>query len=240
MSEMVARERLSDLALIDLQAVALYTHDARGRIVRINEPDGERAPRLFLGRTRAGNLWRFRNDLPDDLVAALDRRLAREPIAADLSQPPACYDDLYDLLQSQAPVAAIWAGPAWRFPDEIAVPTGVVAITPANSDLLRAHFPWAAREIAALLPCYAVVQGGAAVSICRSVRLTPDAAEAGVDTVAAYRGRGYATAVAAAWAIAVRASGRIPLYSTSWDNLASRRVAQHLGLVLYGADLAFV
>ncbi|MGH2617528.1 MAG: GNAT family N-acetyltransferase, partial [Thermomicrobiales bacterium] len=39
------------------------------------------------------------------------------------------------------------------------------------------------------------------------------------------------------WAQAVRQEGRIPLYSTSWENLASQAVARKLGLVLYGVDL---
>jgi len=85
-------------------------------------------------------------------------------------------------------------------------------------------------------PCHAVVRDGAAVSLCFSSRTTGDAAEAGLNTVEAFRRRGYATAVTAAWALAVRRSGRIPLYSTSWDNLASRAVARRLGLILYGAD----
>ena len=41
----------------------------------------------------------------------------------------------------------------------------------------------------------------------------------------------------AAWAQAVRTQGGIPLYSTSWDNRASRAVAHNLGLSLYGEDL---
>jgi hypothetical protein len=43
--------------------------------------------------------------------------------------------------------------------------------------------------------------------------------------------------VVAAWARAIRESGGEPLYSTSWDNKASRGVARKLGLLLYGEDL---
>jgi hypothetical protein len=60
--------------------------------------------------------------------------------------------------------------------------------------------------------------------------------EAGVETAAASR-RGHAPAVVAAWAAAVRALGAEPLYSTSWQNSASRAVARKLGLVPCGRDL---
>jgi hypothetical protein len=42
--------------------------------------------------------------------------------------------------------------------------------------------------------------------------------------------------VTAAWAQAVRKSGRIPLYSCSWSNAASLAVAAKLGLVPYASD----
>jgi predicted GNAT family acetyltransferase len=57
-------------------------------------------------------------------------------------------------------------------------------------------------------------------------------------TLEEFRGRGYAPAVVAAWAHAVREAGRIPLYSTTWDNLASRAVARKLGLIVYGSNLS--
>jgi hypothetical protein len=39
-----------------------------------------------------------------------------------------------------------------------------------------------------------------------------------------------------AWAGALRRAGVIPLYSTSWDNAASRGVARGLGLAMYAED----
>jgi predicted GNAT family acetyltransferase len=62
-------------------------------------------------------------------------------------------------------------------------------------------------------------------------------AEAGVETIERFRGRGYGTTSVVAWAAAIRREGRVPLYSTEWENKASRALASSLGLVCYGEDL---
>ena len=133
----------------------------------------------------------------------------------------------------------MWSGPAWCFPDEIsATEHEVIPFTEANDDLVRPLFPVLAEDLPWQQPCLALLDDGRLASVCFSARNTPIAAKAGVHTREEFRGRGYASAVVAAWARAVRREGRIPLYSTSWDNLASRSVARKLGLVLYGADLS--
>ena len=86
-------------------------------------------------------------------------------------------------------------------------------------------------------PLLAYLVDGRAVSVCGSVRITPEAHEAGVETAAEYRGQGCAPQVVAEWAQAVRALGIEPLYSTSWANAASRAVARKLALVQFGSDL---
>jgi predicted GNAT family acetyltransferase len=85
-------------------------------------------------------------------------------------------------------------------------------------------------------PMLAVFEDGAAVSICFCARRSDVAAEAGLETALPFRGRGYAAHVTAAWALSVRATGLIPLYSTAWDNHASRAVARKLGLYAYAAN----
>ena len=91
-------------------------------------------------------------------------------------------------------------------------------------------------EIDYAQPCVVFVRDNQAVSICRSVRITSLAHEAGLETLVPYRGRGYAAAVVAGWATAVRQAGRLPLYSTSTDNMASQSVARKLGLSFYGVN----
>jgi len=113
-------------------------------------------------------------------------------------------------------------------------------ITTANVAVCQRYFPWTAAHLDDLQPCRAVVADGDAVSLCFSSRNATEACAAGVFTVEEYRGHGYAPVVVASWANAVREMGRVPFYSTAWDNLASQAVAQKLGLVLYGADLSIL
>ena len=230
---------ISDPDLMEIHVGALYRVDARNRLLAVNEPGDPPPPRLFFGRTGTGHLWRFRHDLPQPIVDKLEALLRAEPVATELSQPPRCLAELQAALARDALLSATWSGPAWRFPDEL--PTfahDVIQITPERADLVRPIFPILADDLPWCQPCLAIAADGQLASLCFSSRNTTAAAEAGANTIEAFRGRGYAPAIVAAWARAVRQEGRIPLYSTSWDNLASRAVARKLGLILYGADLS--
>ena len=68
--------------MMRIQAEALFTHDLNGRLSRVNEPNGARAPRFFLGRTAQGRVWRFR----DDLGAANGGPLSAEGLDALVSE----------------------------------------------------------------------------------------------------------------------------------------------------------
>jgi RimJ/RimL family protein N-acetyltransferase len=232
---------MSDLQLLQIQVEALFTHDARGRLRYVNEPGGDRAPRFFFGRSREGNIWRCRDDLADVTGRTLDELASEEPVRDDLRAEPRHLDAFLAALRADRESASIASGPAYRFPDALPLPANVTRLTRSDLYLLQL-MAWdlekAAREFEGREPYLAVVEHGVAVSLCHSARLTDQAAEAGVETVEAYRGRGYASAVVAEWAHTLRATGRIPLYSTSWNNLASQGVARKLRLVQYGTDLS--
>ena len=223
---------------LDLHLDALFVHDERGRIVTRNALDGGPAPRFFLGRTPDGNRWRFRDDFPDALASRLEALCKEEPPATDLRAPLQHENGYREFLAGHAPIAETWSGPAYRFPASLP-PTApdVVRLTSGNAHLLRGGDlePWLA-DIGHSEPLVALVREDHAVSVCGSVRITPEAHEAGVETSAAARGRGFAVAVVAAWARAVRELGAEPLYSTSWDNAASQAVARKLGLIPYASD----
>jgi RimJ/RimL family protein N-acetyltransferase len=232
---------MSDLRLLQIQVDALFTHDPRGRIRDVNEPGGDRAPRFFFARGREGNLWRCRDDLDDETARRLEVLASSEPVRDDLRAEPENLDAFLAALGLDRQSASIYSGPAYRFPDELPHPAAVTRITRVDLHLLRL-LSWdlteTAREFERREPYVAVIERDAAVALCHSARLTDRAAEAGVETVEAYRGRGYAAAAVAGWAHIIRAGGRIPLYSTSWDNHASQAVARRLGLVQYGTDLS--
>ncbi len=79
---------ISDLELLEIQVDALFTHHPDGRIRAVNERGAGSLPRFFFGRTRAGNLWRFRYNLPEHTVRKLERLAAYEPVYGDLRVEP--------------------------------------------------------------------------------------------------------------------------------------------------------
>jgi len=225
----------TDFDLIQLQAEALFVYDENGKLLRINEPGNDAPPaRFFLSRSKSGNLWRTRCDVPAELAVKLEKLATAEPVVVDLSEPPRYAAEYAQTLADHAPVIDTWAGPAYYIPSD--QPHNAVQITPENLVLVEAHFDWLLTTLEIYAPVMATVVEGKAVAVCFCSRIAAKVCEAGVHTEDAYRGYGYATQAARGWAAAVRASGRLPLYSTSWSNLASQAIAKKLGGVMYGSD----
>ena len=224
--------------LLEIQINTLYQCDAAGRLLCVNEPGYPPAPRFFMGRTTAGNCWRFRHDLSAALVAQLEALCQAEPVSADLQTPPQNYDAIKARLATQAPIGTEYRGPAYWIPERVTPSPQVVLLDESTIQVAQPHFPWltTADPYYAMGPVAAVLVDGRAVSICFCSRIPGQATEAGLETVAAYRGQGFAGMAVAGWAAAVRQRGWLPLYSTGWDNRASQRVADKLGLVCYGED----
>ena len=222
---------------MDIHVRVLFTHDARSRLLFVNELGSEGpAPRLFLGRTPAGNLWRFRADLPESLVEELEALCVDEPAGMEFGSAPGRLEAYVRLLDSHGPVRKHWTGPAYRFIEYIEPSRPLLAITETNAESLRGGFEELVAELPISQPFVALIEEGRAVSVCRSVRITSEAHEAGVETLPDFRGKGYAKDVVAGWARLVQSMGAIPLYSTSWENTASQAVAKKLHLIPYGAD----
>jgi GNAT acetyltransferase len=228
---------LEALDLMRAHVEALFTHDVAGRMLRVNVPGGNDAPRFFIGRTAQGIERRFRHDVDDAMCLELERACAAEPASDKLMLSPHGSTPYENILGRAGPIRGIWAGPAYYFADELHTTPHATLITEANRDLLQLHLGEWLPDIATGQPLVACIVDGHAVSVCCSVRKTAVAHEAGVETAPEFRGRGYAAQAAAAWGNAVRRANRIPLYSTSWQNAASQALAARLELIRFGADL---
>ncbi|HET7559036.1 MAG TPA: GNAT family N-acetyltransferase, partial [Limnochordia bacterium] len=216
----------------DRQLKTLYVVDSRGRIVSTREPGAQPGPAFALVRGASACAWAVRVDVPETIGAELRRLAAEEPPTTDWRAPLNHFERVAALAGGR-----VWSGPAFLFPDDASTPArgefkealrpvwdaglgGAVRLVEDFRHLARFN-GWTAEELPDRAPIVAVMVDGYAVSVCFCARRSDVAAEAGLETLEAFRGRGYGTLVTAAWAQAVRASGRTPLYSTSWDNAAS-------------------
>jgi RimJ/RimL family protein N-acetyltransferase len=226
----------SPLELLRLHVEALFRHDARSRLVETNEWAPRAAPRFYLGSAAGGQVRRFRADLSEAQIDALELLCRDEPVDADPPRSPRRRDALVRALVAPGEVGRVWSGPAYAFPADAPEGRGCIAIGAANADLLRGGFDAWLDDVPHRQPFVASLDSGRVVSVCTSARITALAHEAGVETLSAFRRRGHAANAVAAWATAVRARGALPLYSTSFENVGSQRVAAKLGLSLYGVD----
>lgn len=210
--------------------------DEAGRIVSTREPQAARGPLFFLVRGLSSCAWAVRADIPADVAEELERLARDEPPISDFRDAPVHAERYSSILKDRFNELRQSAGPAFAFPDSLPEPGEVTVID--DERLLEPNFRgWVPGEIrAGCSPLLAIVENGHPVSICFCARRSEVAAEAGVETIESHRGKGLATRVTAAWALAIRDSGRIPLYSTSWTNHASLDVARKLKLLPYASS----
>lgn len=214
----------------DTHLRTLFSFDNNGRILGTREAIQRPGPKFVQVRGMSEVVWAVRSDVPDDVARELGDLASEEPLVSDLRREPLHIDRYLALVKGE-----LNAGPAFAFPKIIARPAGTELIDDVR--LLHRDFSgWEANEIPASSPIIALIEQGHAVSACFCARRSDSAAEAGVETAVEYRGRGFATRVTAGWALAVRASGRTPLYSTSWSNSASIAIARKLGLIAYASS----
>ncbi len=224
----------SDFQLLEIEVEATYCLDDSGCF------SDDEATRFFIGQTRCANLSRFRNDQPHELIVELEAVVEREPVVSDLRAGLTYLEEYKRILSKWGPMERVKNGLGYRYPQKLQRFPDVVRVGHDNVHLGTESFSWLLEEINDCQPCIAVVEDGKFVSVCHTVRISSKAHVAGVDTLDGYRRKGYATAVAVEWGIAVRELGSMPIYSTALDNIASQGVAAKAGLVLYNADHRFM
>lgn len=235
-----------DPALPALHLDVLYETDDRGRPLRVRGSDRP-APLAHLLRTPFGNRWLIGATLPEDTAARLDTAFADEPVTDPdewEQHEPRCLEvvrALLDPFRHPDREEPEYRGPAFAFPDDLVViGASEVYLPDGDASVVSAALAWITTASEAERPlAVARDERGVVVSVCHSARATSEGAEAGLETAPEARRHGHALAVTSRWAMEVRATGRAPLYSTAWDNEASRAVARRLGLVRYAEDWHF-
>ena len=231
----------TDLDVMRLHVEAEFRHDSAGDLVETNEPTTAAAPRFFFGQSMQGHIIRFRRDVTISRRRQLRDaaiRHAGDASEGDTLDRPLDALPFAEILAQDAPVQHASVGLVFRFPDSLPRSEGTRPFRDAaDAALLHPALAAWAPDIHLSPPLVAAIVDGQAVAVCASVRITPTACEAGVETAAPFRGRGYGRAVVAAWALAVRARKVEPIYSTTWGNDASRALARSLHLPPIGRDL---
>ena len=175
----------------------------------------------------------MRADIPEPEAVELNRLAAREPPSADWERPLLHADRYAAVLGGR-----LLSGPAFTFPEHLEG-EGATFVVGDEAELSHHFCGWVAGEIdAGRGPVLAVRDRGHAVSVCFCARRSQCAAEAGVETAAPFRGRGYAARAVIAWAKRVRTEGLTPLYSTDSSNHASLSVARKLRLIPFATDFS--
>lgn len=220
-------------------AAVMYAHDARGRMLRVNQwDDSSLVPRLHLYLSEDGAICRLRHDLPDEIAAALTRVAEQErglPHELPLNEPR-----YREILAAHEPIERVRCGPAFVFPENFQFESTSLQIAAPDALLLQdALEPWRP-DVPHRQPVFISLTDGRAAAICCSARIGAAAHAAGVETDPAYRRQGHALNAVAGWAKAVQAMGCTPYYSTTWDNTASQAIAARLGLIRIGTDYSIV
>ncbi|WP_334034543.1 GNAT family N-acetyltransferase [Burkholderia cepacia] len=233
---------------LDIDYRTLFRLHPDRRIERENDPDCSPGPRFWLGRGAERNLAGVRADVPFPVAEELARLADSETPSADCTQPA----HLERYLSLLAPVPHWNIGLVYALPHTLGFDTDAhVELIDGDSDagrhLLHALstrgmpeglFSMGFQGAADLwAPWCAAVVDGEVASVAFAARLSEVGAELGLATAPAFRGRGLAAAVTAAWSRLPSLRTRTLFYSTDSDNRASQRVAARLGLTLRGTTL---
>ena len=203
----------------------LFLLDGNKRIISTREPEPGAGPSFSLVRRADSVAWAVNSTIDEELAKEVEALAVDERPTSDLYEAPRHLSRYVELLGGNP-----HSGIAFEFPDAFETPPCFTHI--ADIKLLEQGFNgWTAEEIPDRWPIMAVLEEGVPVSVCFSSRLSELVAEAGVETTPQCRGRGYAGIVTAAWAAAIRGSGRTPIYSALATNEASLAVARKLCLL---------
>ena len=229
------KQLISIKGLLEKHIEALYIMNSQSKLVAINEPwdKTKPAPKLYIGKTIDGNIiYRFACNVPFGLIKKIEIYLNKELINDKIEY----IQEYSEILNSNNNVEEI----IYYF--DYIKHNLIENCIQINEDNIKEHalkdFKWLKDEIKYCQPCYGIINNRQIISICRSVRITKEAHEAGIETIEKYRGNDLARKVLINWATNVIERGCIPLYSTLKENISSKRVAEKTLLKKIGIGIS--
>jgi hypothetical protein len=224
--------------LLEMHIEALFTLDGQSKLVSINEPwdKTKPAPRLYLGKTFDGSIiYKYGYNISFEIIKKLEYYLEKESIL-EKNYEIKYLDEYINILGSKDYSQEI----CFYYNDEIN--ESLDHYKKINSENINKinlkYFEWLKEEIKYCQPCCAIIEKNQIVSICRSVRITENAHEAGIETINEYKGKGLAVKILREWANEVQKIGCIALYSTNKENKSSQKVAEKALLNNFGIGIS--
>lgn len=250
---MIPHPDTPDGELLATKVATYVTLTESGRIRYRTTPDQAPGPLLYLAGCDSGNVVCIREDIGEETARAIEALAEDEPPLRDRDSTPVHSDDYVDLLSREAKVQQWNSGLVYTFPDDFRYnhDVNLVRSDTPEGDRLVARFAEQGmpEELVAQgfvdtsefwAPWCMAFDGDEIASIAFTVGRGPASAdvsaEAGVNTMPRFRGRGFASAATAGWASHHSIRGRTLFYSTQRANAASQRVAERLGLRFIGAS----
>lgn len=204
------------------------TFDHNGDLMRLPCPDPDDVPRVYVAHLAQGIQILYRQDVAPRV---------RDAIGACAPDIAFYYPErILEIIETDAPCQEIWTGSSYVFAERVAPDAfpDVTRIDRSQSELFR-DVPQMAEQL-----LFAILHQGHIVSACESARENKAAGEAWVRTDAAFQHHGYAKQTALAWAYDLQQKNKIPFYSHKQDNMASEKLAQHLGVMPWLKNVIFV
>ena len=229
----------------------MFVLSPAGRIERCGPPDGGPGPRVMIAGCAGGSVAAVHAEMPDADAAEIVALVEAWPVWCDPSVTPSGLGAVVGVLERRAPARSVVPGVMFSLP-RLGDPPGEIVRgdSEAGARLLAAiardGVPPALREAGFLgvedfwAPWSVALVDGEIAAMAFAARLGPAGAEVGVYSFPAFRGRGLAGAVTAAWSRLEGLGDRALFYSTQMSNTASRRVAAGLGLARIGASVWIV
>jgi hypothetical protein len=223
--------------LLERHIEALFILNSQSKLVSINEPwdKTKPAPRLYAGKTIDGNIiYKFSCNVPSETLKKLEYYIKKE--TADTDGIIKNIQEYLKILESKNYSEEI----SYYYDNEKDMSIDNCSIIDENNiKKYRLNgFEWLNDEIKYCQPCYGIINDGYIISVCRSVRITKEAHEAGIETSEKHRGNNLAGKVLVKWSKDVKNRGCIPLYSTLKENKASQRVAEKTLLKKIGIGIS--